>query len=165
TREQFRIVNFWADGAGTYTPPGHWNFIAADLLYKSQYSEIRTARALCYLNLAMADAAVVCWDLKYFYMVPRPTQMDPEIKTATGIPNFPAFTSGHSTFSSSAATVIGYIFPGEAGKMWEMAVEASNSRIYGSIHYRFDCEVGLKSGKAIGDMVNAKAMADGCPNL
>lgn len=165
TREQFRIVSFWADGAGTYTPPGHWNFIATDLIYKRQYSEIRTARALCYMNLAMFDAAVVCWDLKFYYMVPRPSQMDPEIKTATGVPNFPAFTSGHSSFSSAAATVLGYIMPEESGQLWGQAVEASMSRLYGSIHYRFDCDGGLKSGRSVGDMVKAKAMADGCPNL
>ena len=33
TREHYRIVNFWADGVGTYTPPGHWNAIAADRFY------------------------------------------------------------------------------------------------------------------------------------
>ena len=31
TDEQRRIADFWADGAGTVTPPGHWNVIALDL--------------------------------------------------------------------------------------------------------------------------------------
>ena len=30
TREQLRIAHSWNDGAGTYTPPGHWNDIAAE---------------------------------------------------------------------------------------------------------------------------------------
>jgi hypothetical protein len=29
--EQTEIARFWADGAGTDTPPGHWNRIAATL--------------------------------------------------------------------------------------------------------------------------------------
>src|SRR5207249_1520784 len=29
--EQTVIAQFWADGAGTETPPGHWNTIAADV--------------------------------------------------------------------------------------------------------------------------------------
>ena len=31
TGEQTDIARFWADGAGTYTPPGHWNEIAEQL--------------------------------------------------------------------------------------------------------------------------------------
>ena len=31
TRDNIRIVQFWADGVGTYTPPGHWNTIAAQV--------------------------------------------------------------------------------------------------------------------------------------
>ncbi len=29
TRDRLAIVHKWADGAGTYTPPGHWNEIAS----------------------------------------------------------------------------------------------------------------------------------------
>jgi hypothetical protein len=29
--EQTEIALFWADGAGTATPPGHWNIIAHDV--------------------------------------------------------------------------------------------------------------------------------------
>ena len=32
TAEQKAIADYWADGAGTVTPPGHWNVIAIDLL-------------------------------------------------------------------------------------------------------------------------------------
>src|SRR5207249_5447352 len=31
TADQTQIANFWADGAGTATPPGHWNVIAQDV--------------------------------------------------------------------------------------------------------------------------------------
>jgi hypothetical protein len=31
TEEQIEIALFWADGAGTYTPPGHWNQIAGEI--------------------------------------------------------------------------------------------------------------------------------------
>ena len=31
TEEQTAIARFWADGAGTVTPPGHWNVIAQDV--------------------------------------------------------------------------------------------------------------------------------------
>lgn len=164
TRERIRIVHYWADGAGTSTPPGHWNQIAAEDFLKQNYSEVRWARNLALLNMALMDAAIVCWDAKYFYYNPRPSQADPSIKTLTGVPNFPAYTSGHSTFSGAAATILGYIVPGRSADYSAMATEASMSRLYGGIHYRSDCEVGLANGKKVGDYAIQRAKTDGADN-
>ncbi len=113
TREHYRIVNFWADGVGTYTPPGHWNAIAAADFILQNYSEVRWARNMALLNMSQMDAAIVCWDTKYFYFNPRPTQIIPEVKTLTGIPNFPSYISGHATFSGAAATILGAYYSGK----------------------------------------------------
>lgn len=160
TTDSWRIAMFWSDGAGTYTPPGHWNEIACDLIARNRMNELRAARALSLMNMAMQDAAICCWDTKSFYFYPRPSQMDGSIKTI-GLPNFPSYTSGHSTFSGAAATVLGYVFPAEKGRLQAMAKEASESRIYGGIHYRFDCEVGLRCGNVIGDFSVSRGKQDG----
>ncbi len=68
TQENTRIVNFWADGVGTYTPPGHWNAIGTEEFVKSKMSEVRWARNYALLNAAMMDAAIVCWNTKFFYL-------------------------------------------------------------------------------------------------
>lgn len=161
TRERMRIVHFWADGAGTYTPPGHWNAIACEDFIDLRFSEARWARNLALLNMAMFDAAICCWDAKYLYFNPRPSQVDPKIKTLTGVPNFPAFTSGHSTFSGAAAAFLGHVNPGKAGDYMSMASEASLSRLYGCIHYRSDIDVGMTMGKAIGGKAVQRARTDG----
>jgi hypothetical protein len=161
TREHTALVNFWADGVGTVTPPGHWNTIAAEDFIEKNYSEIRWARNMALLNMTMMDAAIVCWDTKYFYFNPRPTQMNSAIKTLTGIPNFPAYISGHATFSSSAATILGHILPQNAGKYETMAMDAGMSRFYGGIHFRTDCEVGIEVGKSVGLKAIARAVTDG----
>lgn len=161
TDERLKIVHKWADGAGTYTPPGHWNDIAAEYIAEARYSEVRAARAFALLNMAMHDAAVGCWDTKMYYFNPRPSQMDASIKTATGVPNFPAYTSGHSTFSGAAATVLSYLFPAHETYFNEQAEEASNSRLFGGIHYRSDIEMGLAHGKVIGGYTVAFAETDG----
>lgn len=161
TREQWRIVSFWADGVGTYTPPGHWNEIASNLIVKNRMNPLRTARTLALMNAAVADAGICTWDVKFLYYFPRPSQVDPSIKTATGLPNFPSYTSGHATFSSAAATVLSYIFPEEKSKLEAMAVEAADSRVYGGIHYRFDSEVGLQCGKNIAAFAVERGKADG----
>jgi membrane-associated phospholipid phosphatase len=161
TREQIAIVHYWADGVGTYTPPGHWNDIAADEFIKQNYSEVRWARNMALLNIALMDAAIVCWDTKYFYFNPRPTQLNPNIKTATGIPNFPAYISGHSTFSGAAAQILSHIVPAKEDMFMSMASEASLSRMYGGIHYRSDCEKGLEVGKNVGAKAVDRARIDG----
>ena len=164
TRDQIRIAQFWADGIGTYTPPGHWNAIASSEFVKLGMSEVRWARNLALLNTAMEDAAVACWDAKYLYFSPRPYQMDNRIKTVVGLPNFPSYTSGHSTFSGAAATVLGYLVKSNASGFEAMASEASLSRMYGAIHYRSDCEAGLVCGKTVGGYAVLRGQNDGADN-
>lgn len=161
TREQIKIAQFWADGVGTYTPPGHWNAIACNDFVPLGMSEVRWARNLALLNTAMMDAAIACWDAKYLYFSPRPQQMDSRIKTVVGLPNFPSYTSGHSTFSGAAATVLGYIVKNNAANYNAMASDASLSRIYGAIHYRSDCEAGLVCGKRVGGYALIRGQNDG----
>jgi hypothetical protein len=164
TREHYRIVHFWADGVNTYTPPGHWDAVAAEDFITKNYSEVRWARNMALLNMALMDASIVCWDTKYFYYNPRPSQVNPAIKTLTGLPNFPSYISGHSTFSGAAATVLSYIIPENTAKYNAMASEASLSRMYAGIHYKSDCEVGLQVGSNVGNYAVNRGKADGAGN-
>lgn len=161
TRERTAIVHFWADGVNTYTPPGHWDAIAAEDFITKNFSEVRWARNMALLNMSLMDASIVCWDTKFFYFNPRPTQLNPGIKTLTGLPNFPSFISGHSTFSGAAAAILSHINPEKASAYNAMASEASNSRMYGGIHFRSDCEVGLTVGKNVGSYAVQRARTDG----
>ena len=161
TRANMELVSFWADGIGTYTPPGHWNAIAADEFVKQNYSEVRWARNFALLNMAEMDAAIVCWDTKYFYFNPRPSQYDDQIKTLTGIPNFPSYSSGHSNFSAAAATVLTYLLPDRGTKFSDLAQQAALSRLYGAIHTRQDIEVGLTTGAAVGQYAVKRGQNDG----
>jgi hypothetical protein len=160
-RDQIKTVQFWADGVGTYTPPGHWDAIAAEDFISKNYSEVRWARNMALLNMSLMDAGIVCWNTKYYYFNPRPTQMNSNIKTLTGIPNFPAYISGHSTFSGAAAAVLSFLVPEQANKYNAMAQEASLSRVIGGIHFRSDCTVGLAVGKTIGGYAVLRAQTDG----
>ena len=56
--------------------------------------------AFALLNMAMHDAAVGCWDAKFAYFNPRPSQLDPEHQDRrSACRTSPSYTSGHSTFS------------------------------------------------------------------
>jgi PAP2 superfamily len=161
TRAELAIAQKWNDGAGTYTPPGHWNAIAADYVRDARLSEVRAARDFALLNMALHDAAVGCWRVKYQYFNPRPVQLDPSIRTVIGLPNFPSYPSGHSTFSAAAAGVLSYLFPSGAAQFAAAADEAGISRLYAGIHYRSDIDGGKLHGARIGAAVVARAREDG----
>lgn len=161
TRNQLAIVHKWADGASSPTPPGHWNGIALPYIRDAKLSEVRAARAFALLNMALHNAAVASWDVKYTYFNPRPSQMDRRIEVLTGLPNFPSYTSGHSTFSAAAAVVLSYLFPQGSAFFDEQKEEAAISRLYGGIHYRSDIEVGKEHGVRLGDRIVNFAKGDG----
>jgi hypothetical protein len=120
TEEQTEIALFWADGAGTETPPGHWNSIAQSIAAARDNTLEENARLFALLNIAMADAAICAWDAKYTFDFWRPVTAirnadtdgnpatDPDTTWMSFIvtPPFPDYVSGHSTFSAAAATVL-----------------------------------------------------------
>ncbi len=120
-----------------------------------EISEREATRALALLNMALMDAGIACWDAKYEYWVMRPWQADPGITVPLMKPNFPAYVSGHATFSGAASEFLGAMFPADAADIRAMAEEAALSRLYGGIHYRFDNENGLELGRRIGQLAVA----------
>ena len=161
TEEKRRIANFWQDGLGTYTPPGHWNRFANEFMVESKMNPLRSARTLAYMNMAIMDAGISCWDAKYYYHYPRPIQTIPGFKTIAGTPNFPSYTSGHSVFSAAASEVLAYIFPEKASLVRGWAEEAAISRVYGGIHWTFDATVGTDQGRDVAEFTINVAKADG----
>jgi membrane-associated phospholipid phosphatase len=180
SREQTEIADFWADGEGTVTPPGHWNRIARTVSAARKLSLAENARLFAALNAALADAAIACWECKYRFNVWRPVTAiraggpgltpDPDWEPLLDTPPFPAYTSGHSTFSGAAAAVLAAAFgtdavrfdttsdglPGVARSFPGFAAaarEAGLSRIYGGIHWDFDNRDGLASGRRVGEHV------------
>jgi hypothetical protein len=161
TEEKRRIANFWQDGLGTYTPPGHWNRFANEFIVESKMNPLRSARTMAYMNMAIMDAGISCWDAKYFYHYPRPIQKIEGFKTIAGTPNFPSYTSGHSVFSAAASEVLAYIFPNKANLVRGWAEEAAISRVYGGIHWTFDATVGTEQGRKVAQFAIDRAKSDG----
>jgi len=124
TADQTAIAQFWANGSGSSTPPGHWNVIAQTVAESKHTSLEENARLFAMLNLALADAAIVCWDAKYEFDLWRPVTAirqagtDRNAKTVADAswtpllitPPFSTYTSGHSTFSGAGAAVLKQFF-------------------------------------------------------
>lgn len=124
TAEQTEIALFWADGGGTFTPPGHWNQIAADVALDQGNTLAENARLFALLDIALGDAGISSWDAKYTYNLWRPidairrgdtdgndeTDADATWTPLLKTPPFPTYTSGHSTFSGAADAVLTSFF-------------------------------------------------------
>ena len=124
TDYQTQCTPFWSDDLGTSTPPGHWNMIAQDIARRKQLSVLESARLFALLNIAEADSAIQCWETKYFYNAWRPEtalrELDTKVNPAVvanpsfipnmASPSFPAYTSGHSTFSAAGARTLALYF-------------------------------------------------------
>jgi hypothetical protein len=179
TPEQLHIAQFWADDpVKTFTPPGHWTQIASQFVAGSNLSAPRAARAMALLGVGLMDAGIACWDCKYAFWVMRPITAirtmsdqpfyDPSFMTPIGTPPFPAYTSGHSTFSGCSAAVLEHLFPGgtvsdafgHSATFAEAADQAAVSRLYGGIHYPSDNNEGLTCGRHIAEKVIARAQLD-----
>lgn len=166
SNEQKAIADRWHLDKGSVTPPGVWNIEALSMLERERTGAERSALVLSALNVAMADALVAAWHVKFKYWTARPVtaireKLDPAFLPYLITPPFPSFVSGHAAASGAAAEVLGFFFPGEAGRLAALANEAAESRLLGGIHFRSDNESGLALGRWVGRLVCTRVAAEG----
>lgn len=157
TQKQADAARFWATDA----PSAWWEVFAADEIRRQQLPALHAARAHALVSVAVYDAFVACWDAKFHYWLMRPISADSSVQTIFSTPPFPSYPSGHSTISAAAAEVFAYLFPARAEYYHARAHEASLSRVWGGVHFRFDVEVGEALGAHVGEAVVARARQDG----
>ena len=157
-----------------FSPAGHWMNIVGIAAEKSGADLHTTMAAYAKTSIALFDAFLACWYEKYRSNYIRPETVinqiiDPNWQPYIQTPPFPSYVSGHSTISGAAAEVMTEYF-GEIAftdtsskefgiesrqfqSFRDAAREASMSRLYGGIHYRFDLDEGNKLGRKIGEMI------------
>lgn len=200
TSDQTIYAWFWAASTATYL----WNNLADSLIEsdnhdgddhdgdghwgKHRNALLENARVLALLDLAMADAAIACWEAKYYYVAWRPvtaipladtdgnpsTKADPNWAPLFATPNHPEYPSGHSTVSGAAAVVLANFF-GEkrhftmdndlmigvtrSFRSFSQALdEVKNARIYAGIHFRSACDDGQTTGIQVANWVLDNAL-------
>ena len=124
--EESEIALFWEDGPWGVTAPGHFVCVAIQLLQDRGLSFIELARAFALIGMTQCDASICAWDNKYHHDILRPESAirirapdfgnpDPRVARVPGwrsfipTPEFPSYTSGHSTFGAVAAEMIALI--------------------------------------------------------
>jgi len=132
TDQHKTIAEYWADGPGSATPPGHWCLVAQWVSARDRHGLDQDVVLFFALGGALHDAAVAVWDAKRAFDSVRPVsairfvfageevrawggpgqgttlikgeEWQPYIST----PPFAEYVSGHSAFSAAAAEVLAH---------------------------------------------------------
>jgi hypothetical protein len=152
TDEQKVIAEYWADGAGTETPPGHWMLFGQFCSRREAHGLDSDVKLYFLLANAMLDASIAAWDRKRHFDSIRPvslvrlTYAGRPVRAWAGpyqgtreidgsswrpylpTPAFPEYTSGHSTFSAAGAEVL-RLFTGRSDFGATVTIAAGSSHI------------------------------------
>lgn len=193
TEQQKEIARYWDDnpfviehsghlmfGNKKITPGGHWMGITAIAARMTKADPVKVAQSYALTAIALYDAFIACWDEKYRSNVIRPiTVINEWIESGwtsfLQTPPFPEYTSGHSTITASASTVLAKLYGDNFAfkdtsdlryigmqrhfnSFQDAAAEASISRVYGGIHYRSGVDAGALQGKQVGALIVKKLL-------
>ena len=184
TADQTLFSRFWNASTANY----FWDTIAVGLAEERRLSLSETARLLALLNVAVADAAIGCWEAKYAYVFWRPvtaiplgdtdgnadTTEDLSWSPLFATPAHPEYPSGHSCVSGAAGRVLADYFGDDTAfsigsdvmagvtrsfDSFSSAVEEiKNARVFAGIHFRSACDDGQTLGVSVGNYVLDHAM-------
>jgi hypothetical protein len=154
--------------------------IAAIAARQTNANEVKIARTYALTATALFEAFIACWDVKYKWSYIRPVTVINEFidKTWSPVlqtPPFPEYTSGHSTITASAATVLTNLYGNnfayndtsdlryigmqrKFNSFLQASDECSISRFYGGIHYRLSVDSGALYGRKVGNFIINKLL-------
>ena len=181
TPENQWIGEFWNDDhpGMMFTPPGHWLSIVNQVIAREHPPIEKTLETYLKTGFALGDAMIACWYSKYTYNLERPEtyihrEIDKTWRPYSHAPSFPSYPSGHAMMGAATAAVLTELYgshykmmdcshegienlsvkPREFNTFEEMAKENAMSRLLSGVHWRMDCEEGLRLGTLIGNDVN-----------
>ncbi|NJM25086.1 MAG: vanadium-dependent haloperoxidase [Bacteroidia bacterium] len=160
------------------SPGGHWMNITHVACVAAKADFVTSSEAYVRVAVSLVDGFISCWDEKYRSKLVRPETyinqfIDENWTPVLQTPPFPEYTSGHSVISAAASVALTTVF-GEPfaftdstevefgltvrkfNSFKEASEEAAVSRLYGGIHYRRACDVGITEGRAVGNFINTK---------
>lgn len=181
TKEEIWIAEFWGDDIRglTFSPPARWISILNQILKNEDVSADEMMDLYLKMGIGLYDAAIICWKNKYDHNLLRPStfiqnNIDSKWLPFHADPEFPAYPSGHSVFGAVGSRVLEASFGVNyrmtdmshsqriefVGKersynsFKEMAHENAYSRMIMGVHYKQDCDEGLRLGYEIADIIN-----------
>ena len=151
------LINYWDSGSPGY----RWDDLALTHTLAKGIGGGRAWRLLALLNVAIYDATIAAWDSKYAYRRPRPSEADPSLTTALPVPASPSYPCEHAAAAGAAAAILSYAYPADAALFSAGADEVGRCRQVAGLAYPSDVAAGMELGRAVAELVIARAKADG----
>lgn len=174
------IAEYWNDAPGySGTPAGHFFDLALQIVEDKELSPEKSLICFVKLGIALNEANIHSWRLKYKYNFIRPItyihrHIDNQFNSFISTPPFPEFPSGHSFQSGAGTEILLAIFgdtlqfvdstnfdrtdingtPRAYSSFSELGEEISISRYYGGIHFLETLNISLDYGRRLGRYVN-----------
>jgi len=177
TPEQAATALYFRDSPG-FQAGTHYLSVFSEIMNIEKPQLDYYALAHVKTGVALADAQIDCFKIKYEMKVDRPIKYIREVLGHTtwnpllATPPFPDFPSGHSQTGGAFATVLTSLFgqnysftihtydylgmtPRPYHSFNEMAEDIGKSRVYAGIHYTYSCTEALRQGEKIaGNILN-----------
>ena len=162
-------------GSKKFSPSGHWMSVIGIAAKQAHFDYPATVYAFAKTSIALFDAFIECWFVKYRDNTVRPETVinkyiDMNWRPFLQTPAFPEYTCGHSTISSSAAEALTSVFGDhfaytdstelEFGiknrsfkSFRDAAIENNWARFYGGLHFHNSCIISTEVGRKVGQLV------------
>lgn len=170
TADQQEAARFHTDNPNLFWP-------RATRAFLNRGSVLENVRLAAMLQTAMADAAMACFDSKYYFDAWRPstaipsadndgnpaTSADPAWAPFLVTPNHPEYPSGHTCLAGALAEVVRYYnktpqvafaltspvtgTTRQYASVHDLVREIRNARVWGGMHFRFANEAGGTLGR------------------
>jgi membrane-associated phospholipid phosphatase len=151
------LIKYWDAGSPSY----RWNELAQNQIIKNNINTPRGVRVMALVNVAVYDALIACWDLKYLHKRVRPSELNATLTTVLPNPQSPSYPSEHAVAAGAASAVLAYLFPADGAFFVDQAEAAGRSRLLAGVQYPSDVTAGLALGRAVAELVISRARADG----
>lgn len=170
--EPSRIARYW--------PPVGWNAVADVIVSGRGLDSWQHARLFALMNMAQNDALFTTFGTKYHYNFWRPvtairaadtdgnadTAADPTWLSYVATPPYPDYPCGLTTVAGASTEVLRQHFGNGVHFTFTAAgltrsfrnlpqadAEAVDARVFGGMHFRTGCEVGIKVGSEVAKFV------------
>lgn len=175
TPDQSAIARYWPGGGANF------NAVTRVIVAGRGLNLWEHARLFALVNMALSDSAIVAFDTKYTYNFWRPvtairaaaldgnpdTTADPTWLSYQVTPAYPDYTCGLTNASGSVLEVlrryfetddIAYTFTAAAitrsySSLSQAGDESVDARVFGGMHFRTGCELGLRQGEHVARFV------------
>jgi hypothetical protein len=182
TADQSAVARFWPGGGANF------NLVARIVAAGRGLDEWEHARLFALVNVALHDDTVTVFDTKYTYNFWRPstairagatdgnpaTDPDPNWVSYQLTPAYPDYTCGLTNNTGAALEVLRRFFGTDdiaytltaAGitrsysSLSQAEAEAVDARVFGGMHFRTGCAVGIRQGEKVGRFVIQHALRE-----